>query len=299
MSAFDPVQHLTKCEQYLTRSLGKSARLIEAIPLAKGTREAPWRLDVEIKGRRKSFVLRLDEKKAEREFEALRVMREFPIPTPHVYGRDPLGSAFGFPCFLSDFIDGESLLQPLLRHEKWAESLYLDTVIELQSITRDDLGSNSKLCKNDESAADVLDTAFGFFLEKNIPLAVDVYEKLTSTRPSLPLTLFSNGDLYPDNMLVREKKLVGVIDWETAGFSDPIYEFLLAFFVCPSLGGRGTEERYCRRMGFEPDWLDWYRALELFDTWHWVAKTGRPFGHHTAENLQEGLTHWLRAANSH
>lgn len=46
-------------------------------------------------------------------------------------------------------------------------------------------------------------------------------------------------------------------------------------------------------MDFDPGWLDWYRALELFDTWHWVVKTGKPFVHHTNESLMQGLTQWL------
>ena len=68
--------------------------------------------------------------------------------------------------------------------------------------------------------------------------------------PDLPEIHFSNGDLWPENLLVRDRRLVAVIDWQHAGFSDPIFEFLLPFFLVPELRGRGIEERYCERMGF-------------------------------------------------
>jgi hypothetical protein len=86
---------------------------------------------------------------------------------------------------------------------------------------------------------------------------------------------------------------VGVIDFENTGFSDPIYEFLLPFFVSPELRGRGIEERYCQQMGLDPNALPWYHGLEYLDTWHWVLLLGKPFVHHTAESLSAALEHWL------
>jgi aminoglycoside phosphotransferase (APT) family kinase protein len=112
----------------------------------------------------------------------------------------------------------------------------------------------------------------------------------------LPEVRFSNGDLWPDNLIVRDQQLAGVIDFTNAGFSDPIYEFLLPFFVAPELRGRGIEERYFRRMGFDPDTLSWYHGLEYFDTWHWVRSTGEPFVQYTAERLVAALERWLDEA---
>ena len=41
--------------------------------------------------------------------------------------------------------------------------------------------------------------------------------------PILQAARFGNGDLWLDNLLVRDRQLVGVKDLENAGFSDPIY----------------------------------------------------------------------------
>jgi aminoglycoside phosphotransferase (APT) family kinase protein len=147
---------------------------------------------------------------------------------------------------------------------------------------------------SDELTAEaVLSAAHEYFTANPHPLADAVYARLRHTQPELPAARFSNGDLWLDNLIVRDRRLVGVIDFESAGFSDPIFEFLLSFFVSPELRGRGIEERYCRCMGFDPGTLPWYRGLEYFDTWRWVTATGKPFVHYTAENLPQTLEDWL------
>ena len=102
-----------------------------------------------------------------------------------------------------------------------------------------------------------------------------------------------SGDLWLENFIVKDQRLAGVIDFANASFSDPVYEFLLSFFVAPELGGRGIEARYCRRMGYDPAMLPWYHGLEYFDTLRWVLTTGENFVHHTKESLEADLRVWL------
>ncbi|UCC62848.1 MAG: phosphotransferase [Anaerolineae bacterium] len=296
MSAFNPNEHRPQCERYLSRCLGGDVRFVGAEPLAKSTRDAPWRLDVEVDGMARSYVLRLDARRAEHEYEVLQAMESLPIPTPCVYGWDPEGEALGVPCFFSDFIAGESLLKYVLAGEPWAEALYVETACALQAVTREQVASVAHRFGDGETAEDFLGNACTYFRANPHPLAEAVYARLKGTMPALPMVRFSNGDLWLDNLIVRGRQLAAVIDFENAGFSDPIYEFLLPFFVCPELRGRGIEERYCQRMGFNPESLPWYRGLEYFDTWHWVLKTGRSFVHHTAASLAAALQCWLDKA---
>lgn len=72
---------------------------------------------------------------------------------------------------------------------------------------------------------------------KSFPLADAAYKKLKEEMPILPALRFSNGDLWLDNFIVRDGKLAGVIDFQNAAFSDPLFEFLLSFFVSPELQG--------------------------------------------------------------
>jgi aminoglycoside phosphotransferase (APT) family kinase protein len=260
--------------------------------LTKSTRQAPWRLDVNVDGVARSYVLQLDSSNMEHEYQVLKAMEATPVPTPGVYGLDLQGQALGLSCFFSDFIEGESLLEPMLAGEAWAEELHINAVCGLQAVTADDLGMvATKLGR--ETAEDVLEEAYGHLKSRSRPLAEVAYKELKARMPELPPVRFSNGDLWLDNFIVREGKLAGVIDFQNAMFSDPIFEFLLSFFVSPTLQGRGTEERYCRQIGYDPAILQWYHGLEYFDTWRWVLVTGEGFVHHTAESLELNLKMWL------
>jgi aminoglycoside phosphotransferase (APT) family kinase protein len=293
---FDPNEYQAECEEYLRLSLKSQVRFVRAEPLTQSTRDAPWRLDVEVSGVKRRYVLRLDSGRSEHEYAVLRAMESIPIPTPQVYGWDPEGEALGVACFLSDFVEGESLLGPMLAGERWAEELYIDTVCALQGITREQLSAVEDRLAGEETAVGFLEAAHDYFRSDPHPLADAAYTKLRETIPESPAVRFSNGDLWLDNLIVRDGQLAGVIDFENAGFSDPIYEFLLPFFVSPELRGRGIEERYCERMGFDVGLLGWYRGLEYFDTWHWVRATGEPFVHYTTEALQAALESWLDEA---
>jgi len=293
MTSFNPNDHRIQCEDYLSHSLRSKVRFVHAEPLAKSTRQAPWRLDVEVDGVPQKFVLRVDARRIKHEYEVLRAMESIPIPTPCVYGWNPEREELGMPCFFSNFVEGESLLKPMLAGETWAEELYIDTVCALQEITRRDLSSVNEQFENEETADNILEAAYEYFKTAPDPLADAVYYKLKLTKLNLPEARFSNGDLWLDNLIVRDRQLVGVIDFESAGFSDPIFEFLLPFFVSPELRGRGIELRYCQRMRFDVDTLDWYHGLEYFDTWHWVRSTGETFVHYNDENLSAALKSWL------
>jgi aminoglycoside phosphotransferase (APT) family kinase protein len=289
----NPNDYHAECEEYLRFCLGSEVRFIHAEPLPKSTRDALWYLDVEVRGERKRYVLQLNCRRSEHEYAVLRAMELVQIPAPQVYGWDPEGHALGLPCFLRDFIEGESLLQPMLAGEHWAERLYIDTVCALQGVTRRQLSVVEDRLAGEETAEGFLEAAHGYFKTDPHPLAEAVYVELRRTMPETPAVRFSNGDLWLDNLIVRDKQLAGVIDFENAGFSDPIYEFLLPFFVSPQLRGMGVEERYCERMGFDVGLLGWYHGLEYFDTWHWVKATGKPFEQYTSQNLRDALESWL------
>jgi len=293
VTAFNPNEQATRIEDYLGQVLGAKVCLVRARELAQSTRDAPWRLDGEVGGRARSFVLRLESRRIEHEYRVLRAVEGIPVPTPRAYGWDPAGEALGVRCFFYEYVEGESLLDHMLAGHAWADELYIDTACALQSVTRDQLEAVSDLLGEGETAADVLQDAYAYFQEHPHPLADAAYARLKETQPSLPGPRFSNGDLWPDNLIVREGQLAGVIDWALAGFSDPIFEFLLPFFLRPALRGRGTEERYCERMGFDPAVLRWYHGLEFFDSWRWVRLTGEPYEQHTDESLEADLGRWL------
>jgi aminoglycoside phosphotransferase (APT) family kinase protein len=278
MSSFDPNEHPEGCERYLSRFLGCLVAFIRAEALTQSTREAPWRLVVLVDGTERSYVLQIDPRGMEHEYQLLKAVESIPIPTPRAYGLDLGGEALGAACYFSDFIEGESLLGPMLTGEAWAEDLYLDTVCRLQAVTAEDLGPIAQKLER-ITAEDVLEEAYAGLKGRDLPLLDPVYERLKAEMPELPAVRFSNGDLWLDNFIVKDGKLAGVIDFQHAAFSDPLFEFLLSFFVSPELKGRGLEERYCQRIGVDPAVLHWYHGLEYLDAWPWLLKTGKNFAH--------------------
>lgn len=294
---FDPNQHPVECEKYLGRHLANPVKFIRASPLTQSTRAAPWRLDVTVNGQEQAYVLQLDARGLEYEYQILKALETSAVPTPRAYGLDLVGEALGVPCFFSAFIAGESLLNPMLAGEPWAEEVYFEAVCALQAITTADLGAAASSVEQ-ESAEEVLEDAWAYFKDHPQPLAEAAYQKLQATQPEFPPLRFSNGDLWLDNFIVREQKLAGVIDFQHAAFSDPLFEFLLSFFVEPKLQGRGLEQRYCQRLGVDPVILHWYHGLEFFETWRWVLSSGSGFVHHTAESLQANIKNWLQSAGS-
>jgi len=292
MSLFDPTQHREKCEAYLGRALHAQVEFVRAEILQQSTRTAPWRLDVKVNGEVRSFVLQTDPDGMQFEYNILKAMVPIPLPTPHPYGLDLQGEALGVPCFFSDFIEGTSFLAPMQAGEPWAEKLYIDTVCALQVLTEADLGQVARDLER-IPVEDLLEKAYTDIKDRELPLAQDVYQKLKAEKPALPALCFSNGDLWLDNFIVKDEQLAGVIDFRNAAFSDPVYEFLLSFFASPELQGRGTEERFCQRIGVDPALLHWYHGLEFFETWSWALRTGKSFAHHTAASLEKDLKNWL------
>lgn len=288
-----PPVNLDDLRRELGSLLSRPPHSIRAVALGASSRETPWRIDRESERGVERLLVRFGASCSANEVAALEAMDSHALPTPKVLLWDEKGTRLGVPLFVSSYIDGGPLLAGMKANEPWAEELYVDTVCEVQSITANDLppGSMDKM-GGSESALDVLDKAHGRFHEPS-SLVEAAYRRLKETWPGAPGDRFSNGDLWPENFLVQDERLVGIIDWQHAGLTDPIFEFLLPFFLVPELRERGIEEAYCARMGFDPAVLAWYHGLEFFDSLSFVLKLGKPYEMHTAETLQRDLEHWL------
>jgi len=280
-------------DRMLSRVMGHTVRIVEAVALGKSSRETPWRIDVESEAGVSTFLLRYGATCSRNEVVALRAMADHPLPTPRVIHWDESGAAVGVPVFLSEWIEGEPLLPAMRRRESWAIDLYVEIALRLQSIHAVDLPEGTTQALNSgETAREVVDAAYAR-LRSPDELIEAAYRRLIETVPELPEAAFSNGDLWPENLLVKGRELAGVIDWQHAGWSDPIFEFLLPFFLVPELRGQGIEERFCSLKGVDPSVLQWYHGVEFFDSLAWVLKTGEPYEMHTAESLRADLEEWL------
>ena len=289
----NPEKHSKIYQKYFSEALGAEVEILSAEALNRSSREAPWHFDLLVDGRVKSFVLRVDKRSSAREYQVLKAVEALPIPAPRVYGLDKKGKALGTPCFFMDFIEGESLLKPMLAAEPWADDLYIDCARRMQMALEENNGEMPEWLEK-ENAEDVLDKAYQKLKQNDDLVARKVYQELKISVPDLPKVRFSNGDLYPDNFLIKDRQLIAVIDFANAAFSDPLFEFLLPFFIHPELRGRGIEERYCGQMGIDPTVLPWYHALEFFDLWGWLEGTEDSFSGYNAEQIREIMIGWLK-----
>jgi aminoglycoside phosphotransferase (APT) family kinase protein len=287
---------------YLSDSLRTNVRIRSISELPASTRSAPLLIDCSISGLGRRFVFRYGGSVMKHEYNVLRALMNHPLPSPGAYGWEEAEKYFGQRGFIYEFIDGDSLLPPMLRGEEWAFDLYIETALQLDSVKRHCFSTTYPDLSDGESAEDILIDAYQYLSRQrdklhtgsdNDLLNIDrVYQILAAAKPSLPALRFSNGDLYPDNIRIRDKKLTGIIDFAFAGFSDPLYEFLLPFFLHPELRGRGVEARYCRIVGIDPAALQWYHRLEYFDSLRWILKSGQNYGYHTAESIISELSRY-------
>jgi aminoglycoside phosphotransferase (APT) family kinase protein len=289
---FDPNNLPERCERYLSHHLGEPVRFIKAEQLAQSSRQAPWRLDTHLHGLERSFILQVDTHNMEHEYRVLQAMQDIPVPTPYAYGLDLDGTMLGIPCFFEDFIPGEPLLEPVLKGESWAEELFIDTVCALNAVTDEQLGEIADTLER-YNVRDILEETYSRLKDKTLPLVERMYRALKDQLPEQLPVKFSNGDLWLENFIVQDHHLAGVIDFAGASFTDPLYEFLLSFFVSPELHGRGLEERYCQRIGCDPAILAWYHGLEFFETYRYVLLSGKDFVHHSVHSLEADMAIWL------
>ena len=83
-----------------------------------------------------------------------------------------------------------------------------------------DFGSLGQVCRlglatrgnTNLAAEDVLEESYEYLHTLDDEVAEEVYKRLKAALPQTPEPCFSNGDLYPDNMLVKDGELVAVID---------------------------------------------------------------------------------------
>jgi len=213
--------------------LDLEANGLAVTPLGASSRETPWRVDLAGSVEPRIVLVRFGDSCSANEVTALQAMERHPLPTPQVLHWDAEGAALGTPFFVSTFIEGDPLLDAMKANEPWADALYIETACAVQSVTRGDLppGVAAQLDGSD-SALTVLEEAYAGFAKPN-PLAEAAYRCLKETQPEFPPDHFSNGDLWPENLLVLGDRLAGIIDWQHAGFGDPIYEFMLPFFLVP------------------------------------------------------------------
>lgn len=206
------------------------------------------------------------------EAELIRAAQALGVPVPTVVAADP-GPALGAPCMLMARLEGETIARKLLRDDAWsaARSVLVSQAGEaLAAIHRIDPAVAPAL-----RASDQLDEMILLLERAGQPLpAFELAMRwLAANRPPSPRQAVVHGDFRLGNLMVAEKGLAGVLDWELAHLGDPIEDLgwycvrAWRFGSALPAGGMGTREELVAAYGaagggpVDPDSLRWWEML--------------------------------------
>lgn len=266
------------------------------IPFEHDGLERLYRVEVNIGKKEERYLLRIasDEKSLDFELEVIEILDDaLSIATSKELVWEARDLHKDGPMRFYKGLSGEPLIDPILRDEVWTDEVYLDGVREIQGVDRELLGQVENHLNRDAGAEHILDQAYQTLLRWEIAGVGEFYGRLKETMPELPGSTFTTGNLSPANFWVDQQQIVAVMSCETAGFGDPLYQFLLPFIQDPRLQYRGYEERYCHKLGYNLTDLSWYRALIYFDFLATVTTTGQPYYGYTEDGLRDHLAEWL------
>jgi aminoglycoside phosphotransferase (APT) family kinase protein len=154
---------------------------------------------------------------ADNEYRLLKLLSAAGLPVPQPFLVDESGAVVPGPCLLMEFIDGERVHKPA----------------DLPSFTRQLAAALAAVhdCRIARADIPFLPDVGDFVLDEfgTGPHTIDGVVPKTAIRrvlqanwppPQVSEPVILHGDFWPGNVLWRDGRLVGVVDWEEAAFGD-------------------------------------------------------------------------------
>jgi len=183
-------------------------------------------------GRRRTLVLRqygaanllADPHAAQTEYRLLSLLSGAGLPVPKPYYADESGSFVPGPCLLQDFIHGDRVDEPSDLVEFTRQLATTLAAVHSAGIARAEVAF---LTDVRDTVANNLGT--GSAHPNELLSETAVRASLTKRWPPAELNepVVLHGDFWPGNVLWRDGKVVGVIDWEDAQFGDPLADLAI------------------------------------------------------------------------
>ncbi len=179
---------------------------------------------------------------ARREAAALIAANAGGVTVPQLIWSDRAGT-FDETAVVISFIDGEPYFSPGDPHD-WIEQLVramvsvheVPVTADLRPVLLDHRRQLSDQLAESEPSERFTENSLG------VPLW-ELRRKLIEADDSTE-TVFLHSDLWPGNTLWRDEQLVGVIDWEDAGFGDPSVDVAYCANELRYLGWDGLADRF-------------------------------------------------------
>jgi aminoglycoside phosphotransferase (APT) family kinase protein len=203
-------------------------RVVRTWPLSGGVSAQVTGIEVEEPGgRRRRLVLHQygaanlhsDPRAASTEYRLLELLWERGLPVPRPWFADEDGSIGPGPSLLQDLIDGERVDDPPDLVDFTGQLAATLAGLHDAGIARADVPSLADACDDVPRRLGTRPSVPSHFRSANAVRAA-LAENWPPPQVNRPVAL--HGDYWPGNVLWRDGRLVGVIDWEDALFGDPL-----------------------------------------------------------------------------
>lgn len=268
-----------------------AAAITEPTPLAGGASRALYGFDARLDDGVAELVLLVTKGTAPEEAEALRAAFAAGVPVA-----EPLWLTEDGNAIVMRRLAGEAIGPRILRQDRFAaarEGLLAELAIALAAIHSLPLAELPAAERRKGAAGAIDDIAAELWSYDDPHPALELgirwlRRRLPAKRPAAVV----HGDFRLGNMLVDERGLVAVLDWELVHIGDPVEDL---GWLCSRAWRYGQEDRPAAGLGSREELLAAYRAagggvVSLEDLRFWEGVAALRWGTHTLRQLHEHLS---------
>ncbi len=179
---------------------------------------------------------------------------QLPIPIPKIIGKGMPDSGYPFPWLVCDFLEGSNPDKEGMIDENMAAAdlgAFVKAMQKIQPVNGPKCRRGTPLSNRSKE------------VKQFIPLLNEIYDeellrKLWDSASRAPIwskdPVWIHGDLHAGNLLAKDKKIVGVVDFGLAGIGDPACDMMVAWALLSS------KNREIFRSIVQPDDDTWHRG---------------------------------------
>ena len=168
----------------------------------------------------------------DREYKVITALYETDVPVPKTYGlcedQDVAGTTF----FVMDFLDGDLFWDPMIPSVSKEDRIQIyknknDTLVRLHSVDYKNIGLGDYGKPGNYVARQVARWSKQYRASEtdNIEAMNNLIEWLPNNIPDDDETSIVHGDYRLDNMILKNNKVIGILDWELSTLGHPIADF--------------------------------------------------------------------------
>ena len=261
-----------------------NSKIINLEPLTGGASKEIWKFEIQSELERGKYILRRGSGiegplaiKTSEEAAIQKNVKKMGALVPEIISvstKDkPLGDGY-----VMKYVEGESIARKILRDKKYKnvlKSLAFECGESIAKIHKANINEFSFLPR--KSVFEQLEDLYQTYLSFNQPSPVFEYTFLWLKNQNFGELKDSlvHGDFRLGNLIVSEKGLASIIDWELAHIGNPLQDL---GWMCGNSWRFGNTEKVVGGFGDLEDLLRGYNSVSDFQVSHEIIKTWQVFG---------------------